>query len=196
MAKRIILAGVLGGIAMFIWSSIAHIVLPLGEVGIKEIPNETAVLQSIQTALGDAAGFYFYPGTGTGPNATREQKRAAMQQYGQKLAANPSGSLIYHPPGAQAMTGRQLTTEFVTELVEALLAAFLLSRTRLSGYGSRVGFVFVIGIAAAITTNIPYWNWYGFPGNYTATYMMIEIVDYLVVGLVAAALIKPAAMTS
>jgi len=193
MAKRIILAGVLGGIAMFIWSSIAHIALPLGEVGIKEIPNEAAVLESMKTAMGDAAGFYIYPGTGLGPNATREQKRAAMQQYGQKLAANPSGMLIYHPPGMQAMTARQLGTEFITEVVEALLAAFLLSRTRLSSYGSRVGFVIVVGIAAAITTNIPYWNWYGFPGNYTAAYLAIEIVDYLVVGLVAAALIKPIA---
>src|SRR5581483_11546852 len=193
MAKRIILAGVLGAIAMFIWSSIAHIVLPLGEIGIKEIPNEAAVLESMKTAIGDAAGLYLYPGTGAGPNASREQKRAAMQQYGQKLAANPSGILIYHPPGAQALTARQLTTEFITEVIEALLAAFLLSRTRLFSYGSRVGFVIVIGIAAAITTNIPYWNWYGFPGNYTATYMTIEIVDYLVVGLVAAAMIKPAA---
>ena len=195
MAKRIILAGVLGGIAMFIWSSIAHIVLPLGEVGISEIPNEPAVLDAMKTSIG-ASGLYIYPGTGTGPNATREQKRAAMQNYGQKLAANPSGLLLYHPPGAQAMTGRQLTTEFVTEFIEALLAAFLLSRTRLAGFGSRVAFVTVIGIAAAITTNIPYWNWYGFPGNYTAAYMAIEIVGYFAAGLVVAAFIKPALMTS
>ena len=31
---RIILAGVLGGIAMFIWTSIAHMATPLGHAGI------------------------------------------------------------------------------------------------------------------------------------------------------------------
>lgn len=56
-------------------------------------------------------------------------------------------------------------TEFATEVVEALLA-----RTRLASYAARVGFVFVVGLTSAITTNIPCWNWYGFPGSYTVAY--------------------------
>jgi len=36
---RILLAGILGGIVMFIWTSIAHMVRSLGEAGIAEIPN-------------------------------------------------------------------------------------------------------------------------------------------------------------
>ena len=188
--KRIILAGVLGGIAMFIWSSIAHIALPLGEVGVSEIPNEPTVLASMTSALGTAHGFYLFPGTGTAPNATRAEKQAAMRDYGKKLAANPSGILIYHPPGASALTAAQLGTEFLTELIEALLAAILLAQTRLASFASRLGFIAVLGLAAAITTNIPYWNWYGFPANYTAAYMTIEFVDYLVAGFVLAAVIK------
>ena len=42
---KILLAGVLGGIVMFVWTSIAHMALPLGEAGINEIPNESAVLK-------------------------------------------------------------------------------------------------------------------------------------------------------
>ena len=37
---RIIFAGFLGAIAMFVWTSIAHMALPLGEAGIRELPNE------------------------------------------------------------------------------------------------------------------------------------------------------------
>lgn len=188
--KRIVLAGVLGGIAMFIWSSIAHIVLPLGQVGVREIPNETVVLSSMSSTIGTANGFYLFPGTGAGPNATRAEKQAAMRDYGKKLAANPSGILIYHPPGQSALTVRQLSTEFITELLEALLAAILLAQTRLASFASRLGFVALVGLAAAITTNIPYWNWYGFPANYTAAYMTIEFVDFLAAGLVLAALLK------
>ena len=44
---RIVLAGVLGGIVMFVWTSIAHMALPLGEAGIGEILNESAVLGAI-----------------------------------------------------------------------------------------------------------------------------------------------------
>jgi len=50
---RILLAGVLGGIAMFVWTSIAHMALPLGEAGIGEIPNESAVLGAIQSSMGE-----------------------------------------------------------------------------------------------------------------------------------------------
>ena len=49
---RILLAGILGGIVMFIWTSIAHMALPLGEVGINEIPNEPAMRSSIGEKTG------------------------------------------------------------------------------------------------------------------------------------------------
>lgn len=61
MMKRVLLAGVLGGIAMFVWSSIAHVALPLGKTGIKEIPNEQAVLSGMQAQLGGTSGLYAFP---------------------------------------------------------------------------------------------------------------------------------------
>src|SRR5438105_1364143 len=134
MTKRVLLAGLLGGIAMFAWSSVAHMVLPLGETGIKEIPNEQGILSAMRASLGEGNGFYIFPGTGLGPDASMQQKRAAMDQYGQKLAASPSGILIYHPPGAKPMTPGQLGTEFLTEMIECLLAVMLLAQTRLTGY--------------------------------------------------------------
>jgi hypothetical protein len=190
MEKRVLLAGILGGIAMFAWSSIAHMVLPLGMTGVSEIPNENAVLSAMQTSLGGRSGLYLFPGMGLGPNPTMKDVNAAMPQYEKKLASNSHGLLIYHPPGGKAMEPRQLLTEFATEVVEALLSAWLLSRTRLASYAARVGFVFVVGLTAAISTNISYWNWYGFPGSYTAAYVSMQIVGFLVAGLVAAAVLK------
>jgi hypothetical protein len=199
MTKRVLLAGLLGGIAMFAWTSLAHMVLPLGGAGIKEIPNEKGVLVAMNASLGETSGFYFFPGTGLGPDATMQQKRAAMDQYGQKLAANPSGILIYHPPGAKPMTPGQLGTECLTELIEALLAVILLSQTRLTSFASRLGFVIVAGMLATIATNVSYWNWYGFPATYTAAYMTTGVVGFICVGLVAAAVMKeqvPATMAA
>ena len=193
MTKRILLAGVLGGIAMFVWASLAHMVLPLGQTGIKEIPNEASVLSAMHSSLGEKSGLYMFPGMALGANPNREQQHTAMEHYGEKLAANPSGLLVYHPPGAKALTPGQLVTEFLTELLEALIVVFLLAHTRLTTFGPRVGFVTLVGVLAAITTNISYWNWYGFPANYTAAYMTIEMVGYLVVGIVAALVMKNSA---
>jgi hypothetical protein len=54
--KRIFLAGLIGGIAMFIWTSIAHMALPLGEAGIGEMPNEAAVLNTMQSSIAEKSG--------------------------------------------------------------------------------------------------------------------------------------------
>ena len=68
MSTRVLLAGILGGIAMFVWSAIAHMVLPLGEAGFREIPDEQSVVGAMNSAIGDQAGFYIFPGPGLGPD--------------------------------------------------------------------------------------------------------------------------------
>jgi hypothetical protein len=192
MTKRVFLAGLLGGIAMYVWTAIAHMVLPLGEAGIKEIPNEPVLLSAMRSSLGDSSGLYLFPGMGLGPDATSQRKQAAMMQYSQKLAVGPSGIVMYHPPGMQALAPRQFIAEFVKELIEALLAAMLLAQTRLATFASRLGFVVAVGVLAAVGTNVSYWDWYGFPLAYTAAYMTTEIAGFVCVGLVPAALVKPA----
>ena len=188
---RLFLAGVAGGIAMYIWTSIAHLALPLSTAGIQEIAkDEPALLAQMHNNLGESSGMYLFPSSGWKSNDNSEQRNAAMKRYGEKLATNPSGLLIYHPPGAKALSPSQLIIEFITELVEVLLAVFLLAQTSLSGYLARVGFVTLVGVLAALATNISYWNWYGFPGSYTAGYITIEIIGFIVAGLAAAALLR------
>jgi len=61
---RILVAGVLGGIVMYVWTSIAHMALPLREAGINEIPNESVVLIAMQSSIGEKTGpgLYGFPG--------------------------------------------------------------------------------------------------------------------------------------
>jgi hypothetical protein len=63
---KILFIGVLGGIVMFLWTSIAHMALSLGEAGIREIPNESAVLSAMQSNIGEQTGLYIFPGPGVG----------------------------------------------------------------------------------------------------------------------------------
>src|SRR5215472_4945257 len=152
---RILLAGVLGGIAMFVWTSIAHMALPLGEAGINEIPNESAVLGAMHTSLGDNAGLYIFPGLGVGKNASREEKNEAMKQMQQRITANPSGILMYHPyhpPGRQFAFGKSLAVEFSTQVLQAILVIWLLAQTGIASFAGRVGFVLIAGLLASLTT--------------------------------------------
>src|SRR6476661_5712007 len=180
MMTRIILAGVLGGIAMFIWTSVAHMFTPLGEMRLREMHNESAVMDALKTNLGDDRGLYVYPGLGAGPDATSEQKREAMKNMGDKLSKNPSGILMYNPLRPLNMP-KLLGREFGKEVLVALLAVFLLAQTRIVSFIGRVGFVAIAGLIAAISTNVSYWIWYAFPKRYTAAYMLIDLIAFALV---------------
>ena len=181
---RILIAGLVGGIAMFFWSFVAHDLTQLGMVGVGTLPDESVTAGNLSSAIGDKSGLYLFPLNmgGNAPSAS--------------AAAGPGGFLVYNAHSPLAMTPRNLIVEFLTELVESLIAAWLLAQTVLVGYAMRAGFVVVVGIAAAITTNIPYWNWYAFPTDYTLAYGFIEVVAYLAAGLAIAAVLKPSAVTA
>jgi hypothetical protein len=50
---RTVVAGIAGGVGMFVWASIAHIALPLATIGVQEITtNEPVLLSDLHTALG------------------------------------------------------------------------------------------------------------------------------------------------
>src|SRR5438132_14204303 len=120
MTTRAFLAAILGGIAMFIWSFIAHDLLPLGEMGMREFKDEAAVLDALKTNLGDARGLYHFPGHKAGPNATRQEKSDAIKRAMEKAASGPPGRLLYHPTW-ELTFGRLVGIGVTTELGGAVL---------------------------------------------------------------------------
>lgn len=194
MAKRVILGGILGGILFFFWGFVYHELLPFGESGIKELPNEQAVVSNLKANIGEP-GLYFFPGWGLGPNATSAQKRAAMEELNRKATTGPQGFMVYYPIG-RGLTPKMLITECVVTIIQALLVAFLVAQLSVRRFASRLGFAFVVGLLASITTNISFWNFYGFPTTFTVSNICFLVSGYLLVGIVVAAIVKTGAPKS
>src|SRR4030095_5117133 len=121
----------------------------VGRSWINEIPNESAVLSAVQSSMDKKTRLYIFPRLGGGKNASREEKNEAMKQMQQRIAANPSGILMYHPPGRQFAFGKSLAVEFSTEVLQAILVIWLLAQTRIGSFAGRVGFVLIAGILAS-----------------------------------------------
>ena len=178
---RILLAGVLGGIAMFVWASIAHVATPLASIGLAPMPNEAATVAALHQSLGDKPGLYFFPFMTGGAS---DAKAMAAQQ--EKMRTAPSGLLAYNPPGTPALAPRQLAVEFVLELIESVLAAVLLAAAAAS-FSRRLALAAVIGVIAAMATNFSYWNWYGFSLDYTLANAFTELMKFVFAGAAIAA---------
>lgn len=172
---RILIAGVAGGIAMYVWLTVAHL-SPLGQVGVHALPNGDTMIAQVSEAAGGKAGLYIFP------DYMSEKASAAR---------GPSAVLSFTPDAPTGLSPMNLISEFLSELVEAILAAWLLAQAGLAAYGARVAFVTGIGVVAAILAEAPYWNWYSFPLDYSLTNAFMQIVGFLVAGLAMAAILKP-----
>src|ERR1051326_637937 len=191
MTKRIIVAALLGAVAMFVWESIAHMLLPLGEVGVKALPNEQAMMATVKDTVKES-GFYFFPAPEDRPDMTGEQKKQAMYQAMEKSRTGPSGIIITHPNGRTETLTAQLLTQFATDVLAMLVAALLLSRSISKAYGSRVLFVAWMGLLPTLATEVPQWNWFGFPAAYTLAQLTVHLVGFIAGGLVLAKVVQPA----
>jgi len=182
---RTIIAGLLGGLAMYVWATIAHL-SPLAQIGIHTMPNDRIVVAALQLNLGKTAGVYIYPTPAVG---------GAMAPAAGAPKTQVAGMLSYDPAAPTALSPRQLGTEFGLEIVESLLMAMIAALAAV-GFGRRFGIAILVGLIAGMATNLSYWNWWGFGLDYTLAYGFIELMKFVVAGLVIALLLgrkpKPA----
>ena len=190
MTSKHFLAAFLGALAIFLWGFVAHMFTPLGEAGVNLLPGADGVSSTLTSSIGDKPGMYMFPTGGLGPDATRQQKSEAMERMMEEMKTKPSGLLVYKPAGTTFNFPRALAVEFGINFLEALLIVYLLAQTGLFAFGSRVLFVSVSGLLAAVATNLSYWNWYGFNTTYTVANILMEVIGFLCAGLVIAFILK------
>jgi hypothetical protein len=181
---KVVSGGILAGIVVFFWGAFAHMVLPLGKMGVRLIPNEESVIGAIRDTIREP-GFYFFPGK----DMSRQASESEEQVWQAKVKQGPVGVIIIRPSGGEAMSPRQLGTELATNIVSAWLAAFLLTFIH-SGYRGRVLFVTLLGVFGFLTISVPYWNWYGFPADFTVAEAIDQIIGWFLAGLVLAAIVR------
>ena len=182
--RHILSAGLVGGLVVFGWSAVDHMLLPFGEMGLTQIPadKEAAVLER----LGElpAAGLYMYPRL-DGENA------AAHEAWMQKVASGPSGLLLYHPAGAPVMNAGTFVGEIGSDVLAALIAALVLSHLSLRGLLPRAGLVSLLGVFAWLSISLSYLIWYGYPAPFVLAEGVDQAVGWFLGGLAMAAIIPP-----
>ena len=154
------------------------------------LPSEEVVSPALVSAIGPKSGLYMFPTGGLTKESSEPEKKAAMERMLEEMKTKPSGLVLYKPAGTGFNFGKCLAVQFGTDFVKALIAILLLTQTRLGTFGGRVGFVVLIGVVATIATNIPFWNWYGFPGVFTAANVFMEIAGFFFAGLMIALVLK------
>ena len=97
--------------------------------------------------------------------------------------------LVYHPQGETPLSAKQLVTELASNILAALVAAFMLTLV-VGSYGKRVLFVALLGLIAWLSINVSDWNWYRFPTSFVLGEGIDQIVGWLLAGLAMAKIVR------
>lgn len=182
--NRILIAGIVGGILVFAWGAVSHMVLHIGDQGLAHIPDEDDVISDLSDEIQEP-GVYIFPGL----DLAREHTEKEMSDWEAKYTAGPNGFLVYHPQGETPMTARHFIVELIKDIVGALVAAFLISRCA-SGFFTRVFCVTLLGFFAWLVINVSYWNWYRFPTDFTLAAGIDLVAGWFVAGVALAAIVR------
>jgi hypothetical protein len=179
---RVLTAGLIGGIVMFIWGVTAHMVLGLGEVGLKLPVNENVALSGLQEGLGGPAGVYLLPSL----DPKKMGDAAEVRAYSVKAVRSPYAWVVYQPQGTDlTQMGPQIGRQWASGTLSALALAFVMGLAALS-FRQRLAVASAAAIFAWLSTLLPYWNWYRFPLDFTLAALAEQLIGWLIAGAVMA----------
>ena len=86
---------------------------------------------------------------------------------------------------------KRLPIEFATNVACARSWPRFSSRSFARASSVRVACVTLVGLLASIMTLVPYWNWYGFPTDFTLAQIVENTVGWFLAGIVLALIVRP-----
>ena len=180
MSKKIILSGIMGGVAMSVWTFVVNGILRFGShMNMKVLPNESEVYQLLKASVLEPGRYVVNP--------------AVNPEIGFPLD-EPVFSLLYSGFGHEA-AGPLLWLGLATVFGATILVAWLLSLTSSqlrSSYARRIAIYTVVGLLLAVSVDL---DSFGIGGRPLADALILglhRIVMWTFVGVVAAWFMKPA----
>lgn len=175
---RILIAGIIGGLVMFMWGAVAHMALPIGEMGMKVPTEQTSAMSALGTSV-QGTGVYMYPSMA----AEDWSDETKMKAFADSAKGQPYAFVVYQPGGnpVNASMTPALIKQWGSDTLGAILLAWVLALGAF-GFGKRVTIAAVLGLFAWVAISVPYWNWYMFPTDFTIGTLLEQVIGWLLSG--------------
>lgn len=165
---RITFASLAGGLVLFLWGSFVHVLSGWYDAAFDRFPDEQSVFDVIEQHA-PTGGLFFLP------HETVTGESSAMEVF-----------LNARPAMAQPELSAQLTIGLLTNVLSVFLAVGLFSITAASSYWQWVKAFTVTGLLIGFVPNAYYWNWFGFPLDYSVLSVLDAAAGWALAGLAVA----------
>ncbi len=191
MTKKLLIAGIAGGVVLFVWGVVSWMLLPIYQSSLRTLPGEEGVVAAL-VATRAGAGLYVIPGLPRADAGSKEAAAAAEHAWEEKSRRGPVALLVYDPEG-RAMN--RMFWPMARGLSLCLLAAFFsawaLSRARIAAHLGRILFVLGLGVFGWVLGPGMEWQVFGYPGDYTLATLVGSVAGWVIVGVVQAGIVRP-----
>lgn len=190
MSTRVIIAGLVGGIVLYMWGFLTHMVIPLGETGFNYLSQEQEqkVFSATKPTITEP-GLYVLPGYDQ--SLKGDELTADLERWSKAYEKGPNIFMVYHPEGTVPMSGKTLGIQLLCDMAVALICAIFVGLIRQKSFGTKIGMVVLLGLLAFLETDAAYANWWRFPLDYTGAQLLEKLGGMLLAGIVLAIMIKP-----
>lgn len=186
---RILLAGILGGVVVFVCGAVEHMVFGWGGRTFSQLPSDTAAMDFAKSQ-DLKAGLYGFPQKPA--TVPKDQEEKIFNELNERYKQGPNGFLVIGPTGEDMMGPFQLGGEAATNIVAALIAAFIVSLLApATPFPIRWFVVLLMGAMAWFSLSASYAIWYRFPWPFILDELYCALFEWGVAGLVIAAIAKP-----
>ncbi|MGD8277461.1 MAG: hypothetical protein PVH00_05515 [Gemmatimonadota bacterium] len=174
MTRRILLAAVLGTVALFFWNGVANTVFRLGpRLEMRQVPDERAVYEIVRQRVTEPGGYTLNP---------------ALTAAGEFPQDEPVFGLHYSGFGHEA-AGTLMLVQILLAFGGTLLAALLLMATServRSHFPGRLAFLVGVGLLVAMTGDLPRYGIGGLPASMALLAAASTVGSWLLAGAVMA----------
>lgn len=152
-----------GGILLFLWSGLTQSTTPWGIKSVKELEERSAVGEILERQ--SPKGLYYFTDKVTAFIAVKPESYYSMTRF--------------------------FVIEFVTELLVAATLTALLLLTAAQPVGVQLVIIGLATLAGIFSTDLQYWNWWGFSTIYSLGISINRLVGHLLVSFILIRFILP-----
>ncbi len=181
--KKALIAGIIAGLAVFVWTAISWMALGWHMIDIESLPDHYEIMGQLDESINGKA-IYHSPGF-----PDEEHGEVDMETYMKKVKEGPVlHFMVFSPEGFDPFSPVTFVTSLFFNIVSATLAAILLMLTgnNLKLFSHRMFFVAGIGLFLALNGPLANWIWWHFPTGFTLVNMADNVVTWMIAGAVLA----------
>lgn len=189
MSTRFILAGVLAGLAMFVWGAISHTAIPWHDATYCTFRDEDLVAEILMHEAPNS-GIYVAPMAGAlERNLSPEERQKAQEQAWDKSAQGPNVFMSFRREGTSGMALPMILDFLVLVLVSFVMLWVLRTVPNLT-FSGKVLFVVIAGTVGVALVQLEQWVWWSFSTGYVLVNIVDNAIRWAIGGVVLAKLGK------